>query len=244
MSIDAPRYGVLNGRLDAPAARRMARVAELLGDQLRQQVVFIGASLLPLMETEDHVLSASRATDDVDAVIATATYSLKHDFESALRAKGFRHDVGVATHVDRWRTPDDVIFDCVSCGQHVGGTGNALDRWVYDQAVETDLPPRTRHASAVGLLLLKVAAYTDRGASSPMASKDLSDITTLFATRPELVGEVSVSESDARAPIAAWCQAVANSPRMISAIRSHIASRQPMFEGVDDLVLERMRRLV
>ena len=116
MSIDAPRYGVLNGRLDAPAARRMARVAELLGDQLRQQVVFIGASLLPLMETEDHVLSASRATDDVDAVIATATYSLKHDFESALRAKGFRHDLGAAAHVERWRTPDGGLFDCVSCG--------------------------------------------------------------------------------------------------------------------------------
>ena len=51
----------------------MSRVTEQLGDVLRGQVVFIGASLLPLMETEENVLSASRANYDVDAVTATSS---------------------------------------------------------------------------------------------------------------------------------------------------------------------------
>ena len=50
-------YGALPGRLESPAVRRMAQVAELLRESLRKRVVFIGASLLPLMETEEHVIS-------------------------------------------------------------------------------------------------------------------------------------------------------------------------------------------
>ena len=157
MSDTEPTYGRLPGRLESPAVRRMAQVAELLGDTLRKRVVFIGASLLPLVETEENVLSASRATDDVDAVTATTSYSQKFALEEALRARGFRNDVRRPTHVDRWIAPDGVIFDCVACGRHTGGTGNDNDLWVIDHAVETDLPPRARHASAVGLLRLKLA---------------------------------------------------------------------------------------
>ena len=239
----AKSYGALPGRLDAPSVRRMSRVAEQLGDALRGQVVFIGASLLPLMETEENVLSESRATDDVDAVTATSSYGRKFDFEQALRARGFRNDVRDGTHLDRWRSPDGVTFDCVSCGAHVGGTANADDLWTIEQAVETDLPPLVRHASAVGLLLLKSAAYRDRGATSPITSKDLSDIATLLATRPILPDEVSAAELTAKKRLADSCRSLVKNPRVVAAIRSHIAAREPLFDGVDDLVLERTKRI-
>ncbi len=163
-------YGALPGRLDSPAVRRMAQVAELLGESLRKRVVFIGASLLPRMETEEHVISASRATDDGDSVTATTSYSQKFSLEDALRARGFRNDVRQRTHVDRWLAPGGVIFDCVSCGRHTGGTDSENDLRLIDHAVETDLPPLVRHATAVGLLRLKLASYEDRGAASPVAS--------------------------------------------------------------------------
>ena len=236
-------YGALPGRRDAPSVRRISRVAEQLGDALRGQVVFIGASLLPLMETEENVLSASRATDDVDAVTVTASYSKKCDFEQALRARDFRNDVRDGAHLDRWRTPDGVTFDCVSCGAHVGGTGNADDLWVITHAVETDLPPRVRHASAVGLLLLKCAAYRDRGGTSPITSKDLSDIATLLATRPQLPDEVAAARQPVRARLVEACRSLVENRRVVAAIRSHIDSRQPLYDGVDDLVLERMKRI-
>ncbi len=236
-------YGRLPGRLETPAVRRLTQVAEQLGDRLRRRVVFIGASLLPLMETEEHVLSGSRATDDVDAVTATTSYGDKFELDEALRAQGFRNAMGERAHVDRWRAPNGVIFDCVSCGSHLGGTGSADDLWVIDHAVETDLPPPVRHASAVGLLLLKSSAYQDRGASSPITSKDLSDIAAMFAARPQLVNEVAATDQNVRETLAGRCRVLLESPRVVSAIRSHISSRQPLFEGVDDLILERMRQL-
>lgn len=236
-------YGALPGRLEAPAVRRLVQVAEQLGDRLRRRVVFIGASLLPLMETEEHVLATSRATNDVDAVTATTSYGDKFELDEALRVQGFRNVTGDRSHADRWRAPNGVIFDCVSCGAHLGGTGSADDLWVVDHAVETDLPPIVRHASAVGLLLLKSGAYQDRGASSPITSKDLSDIVAMFATRPQLASEVAAADQNVRETLAGRCRALVGIPRVVSAIRSHIASLQPLFEGVDDLILERMRQL-
>ena len=131
----------------------------------------------------------------------------------------------------------------MSCGAHVGGTGNADDLWVITHAVETRLPPRARHASAVGLLLLKSAAYRDRGATSPMASKDLSDIATLLATRPRLSEDVAATEQPVRERLVEVFRSLVENPRVVAAIRSHIASREPLFNGVDDLVLERMGRI-
>ncbi len=221
----------------------MAQVAELLGESLRKRVVFIGASLLPLMETVEHVISASRATDDVDAVTATTSYSHKFAFEEALRARGFRNDMRQRAHADRWLAPGGGVFDCVSRGRHTGGTGSENDPWVIDHAVETDLPPLVRHATAVGLLRLKVAAYADRGAASPVASKDLSHIATILATRPVLPAEVRAMKNDVRVLIANRCHALLNNLRGIAAIRSHIASRQPLFDGVDELVLDRLREI-
>ena len=221
----------------------MATVAEQLGQVLRHRIVFIGASLLPLMETEDHVLSTLRPTDDVDAVTVTASYVKKGALDERLRAQGFTHDVGDGTHMDRWRSPTGVIFHCVSCGAHVGGTGNPEDLWVIDHAVETDLPPRVRHASAVGLLRLKLSTYGDRGARDPLGSKDLSDIATLLATRPQLVAEVHATDPVVADAITEKIRALLLTHRTVSAIRAHVGECGPLFQGVDDLVLERLQAL-
>jgi len=189
------------------------------------------------------VFAEFRATHDVDAVTVTASYTQKGALEERLRAQGFRHDMSDRTHADRWRSPTDVIFDCVSCGEHTGGTGNPADRWVIDHAVETELPPKVRHASAVGLLRLKLAAYADRGVRDPLGSKDLSDITTLLATRPQIVEEVRSSDPAVTEGLAVMIRALLHGPRALSAVRAHVGERGPLFEGIDDLVLERLHRL-
>ncbi|MBL0169507.1 MAG: hypothetical protein IPP90_02100 [Gemmatimonadaceae bacterium] len=221
----------------------MATVANQLGPVLRQRVVFIGASLLPLMETEDEVFAELRPTDDVDAVIITASYVQKGALDERLRAQGFRHEVSDRTHVDRWRSPSDVIFDCISCGAHLGGTGNPDEFWVINHAVDIDLPPQVRHASAVGLLRLKLSAYADRGALDPLGSKDLSDIATLLATRPPIVEEVQSSEPVVAAALAKRIRALLDTPRALSAIRAHVVERGPLFDGVEFQVIERLETL-
>lgn len=218
----------------------MAIVAEQLGEVLRSRVVFIGAAILPLMESEDAVFDRFRSTDDVDAITITASYVQKGALDERLRARGFRHDRSDGAHVDRWRSPSDVIFDCVSCGAHVGGTGNAAERWVIEHAVEIDLPPRVRIGSAVGLLRLKLAAYEDRGARDPLMSKDLSDIATLLATRPQIVAEVRTAEQQIVTAIAKQIRTMLSAVHTKSAIRAHVKERGPLFEGIDDLVLARL----
>jgi hypothetical protein len=220
----------------------MAGVADALGEHICAKIVFIGASLLPLLETEPDVLESARPTKDVDAVTAASSYWRKEELGEQLRARGFKNDAG-GRHMDQWCAPDGTQFDLVSCGAHAGGTGNADDKWVIANAVETSLPPRIRHASAVGLLLLKCAAYRDRGAMAPGASKDLADIAALVATRAELGAEVSAAPDPIRRFIGAEIAKMLLTQRTMGAIRSHIEDRKPLIEDVADTVIARMRAM-
>lgn len=227
-------------RRDDPSIARMARVAHALGPELCARVVFIGASLLPLLETEADVLSSPRPTRDVDAVTATRTYTQKAMLEERLRERGFKNAMA-ATHMDRWHAPDGTLFDLVSCGSHSGGTG-AHDEWVITNAIETSLPPTIRHASAVGLLLLKCAAYRDRGAKAPAASKDLADIAALIATRPGLEAEMRGAPEEIRVFVGSEIARMLT-PRTVSAIRAHIDDREPLIAGVADTVIEQLKAM-
>lgn len=224
-----------------PAIARLARVANALGPELCARVVFIGASLLPLLETEADVLSSPRPTRDVDAVTATRTYTQKAMLEERLRERGFKTSM-LATHMDRWKAPDGTPFDLVACGSHSGGTGNAHDEWVITNAIETFLPPTIRHASGVGLLLLKCAAYRDRGAMAPAASKDLADIAALIATRSGLEAELRGAPEEIRLFVGAEIAKMLT-PRTVSAIRAHIDDREPLIVGVADTVIGQLKAM-
>jgi hypothetical protein len=229
-------------RTNPVVARLLTRFADALGPDLRSRVVFIGASLLPLLETEVNVLSSPRPTRDVDAVIATRSYTQKAMLDERLRARGFRNAMD-ATHMDRWRAPDGTLFDLVACGTHSGGTGNANDEWVVANAVETTLPPRIRHASAVGLLLLKCGAYRDRGAMSPATSKDLADIAALIATRRELEGELRRAPDHIQRFVGHAIDGMLT-PRCVGAIRAHIEDREPLIARVTDIVIAQLTAML
>lgn len=226
---------------ESPAVQRMARVAEALGGDLCARVVFIGAAVLPLLETERSVLEAPRPTKDVDGVVGTTSYTAKARLEEAMRARQFRHDQ--TGHMDRWVAPDGTLFDLVGCGAHPGGTGNQHDQWAVDHAVEVSLPPTVRHASAVGWLLLKCGAYHDRGRAAPLGSKDLADIAALCATRPGLVEEVTAAPGEIRAAIGRTLRDVLADGRARGAVTSHIEDLAPLIPGVADQVLERIQQL-
>jgi len=221
----------------------MARIARALGPALCTRVVCIGASVLPLLETEPDVLGSLRTTRDVDAITLTASYWRKVELEQALLTLGFRQVTEPTTHADRWRAPDDTVFDLVSCGDHTGGTGNDADRWVIAHAGTVDLPPLVQHASAVGLLLLKCAAFRDRGAQWPRESKDLADIATLLATRPEIVQEVRDAPAEIHAVLADHCAALVGDKRIVEAVRGHMDDRDPLIDDVAETVLARLREM-
>jgi hypothetical protein len=220
-----------------PAVDRLIRVAEALGDKLRERIVFIGGSILPLLQTDHQVFGSPRPTKDVDGVVATQRYSEKAGIEDDLRNRQFRNVMESPAHMDRWRAPDGTTFDLVSCGDHAGGTGNPDDLFAIETAISLNLPPLVRHASAVGFLLLKCRAFHDRGSKVPLISKDLMDIVALVATRPELADELAEAPNRIQLIVREEITRLLANPFAVSAIPSHIADREPFAEDVESNVM-------
>lgn len=174
-----------------PSIARIAGVARAL-DELSRDVVFIGGSIAPLLQT-DPVLPRVRPTTDVDAIVASTSYASQHAREVRMRTLGFTTDT--SGHAHRWRAPDGTHFALVPAGEHLGATGSEWDQAAIDTAVFSEVEPglRIRHASAPGFLALKWAAFEDRGASDPFNSEDLEDILALVVSRNVLVAEFNTA---------------------------------------------------
>lgn len=207
-----PRF---TGR-STPALDRLRRIARQLGP-LRDRVVFIGGAVAPLLQS-DEVLPRVRPTNDVDAVIATSSYAELGPLRDALRTRGFSEaavppEHGATTHMHRWIAPDGGgPFDLVPVGEHPGGTGAAADAYAVESAMRIDLreqddeaPCVVRHASPIAFLLLKWAAYRDRGRENPFDSHDLEDIVAVIASRPTVVTEGRETPHAVRRALAAHC---------------------------------------
>jgi hypothetical protein len=179
-----------------PAVARIVSVARALGE-LSGDVVFIGGAIAPLLQT-NQVIPRVRPTDDVDAIVASTQYASYSALEERIRALGFTTEIAEQKHAHRWRAPDGTPFDLVPAGKHLGGTGGEWDAMAIAEAVESEVGTdfKIRHASAMGFLGLKWAAFWDRGVQDPFRSEDLEDILALLVSRNELVREFK--ESPAR----------------------------------------------
>jgi len=71
-----------------PNVAILERVAEQLGDALRQEMVFVGGSVAGLLIT-DPAMPAIRPTEDVDLIFEALVLADYHRFEKTLRARGF-----------------------------------------------------------------------------------------------------------------------------------------------------------
>jgi hypothetical protein len=172
-----------------PSTARIAGVARALGE-LCGDVVFIGGAIAPLLQTNP-VMPRVRPTDDVDAIVASTGYASHSAMEARLRVLGFTTEIEARRHVHRWRAPDGTLFDLVSAGEHLGGTGGTWDQVALETAVKTEIEAglEIRHASATGFLALKWAAFQDRGVADPFRSEDLEDILALLVSRDTIVSE-------------------------------------------------------
>lgn len=209
------------------AARRQAvddlvRVARALGP-LRDQVVFIGGAIAPLLQQEPPFAHA-RATSDVDAVVATTSYGRMHEVEVSLRQAGFRQGPSGGRHMYRWISPDGIPFDLVPAGEHTGGSGSSWDALAIATALTAELAPglAIRHASAPAFLALKWAAHEDRGRTDPLTSHDLEDIVALLASRPGLPSEVAAAPKELREFVRARAGSLLADPDIRYLLAAHL----------------------
>jgi predicted nucleotidyltransferase len=173
-------------------------VAEALGEDLCQQIAFVGGCTTALLLTDEYALEEVRYTDDVDLVVHLTGYAQWQALVAQLKQNGFK------------QSPQDAVICRLRLGElkvdfmpEEAETANLLgcnNRWFSDGLASAqwhELPSgcRIRLFSPPYFLASKLEAYAGRGAQNPLGSQDLEDILNLVNGREELLAEVVSAEA-------------------------------------------------
>lgn len=182
--------------------RMLQTVAEALGSDLRERLVFVGGCTTALFMTDEITLEGVRATDDVDLIVDLAGYAAWAEMQARLRERGFAE-----SHEDT-----------VICRMRLGGLKvdfmpddpkilGFTNRW-YAKGIATAVThPLTgtldiRRLAPELFVATKLEAYLGRGRGDLLASRDLEDILLIVDGRPEIVAEVLAADDEIRQFIA------------------------------------------
>lgn len=176
-------------------------VAEALGDDLCQEMVFVGGCSTAVLITDEITLQEVRATDDVDLIVGLAGQAQWLQLQQTLISKGFTvsgdDDVYCRMRLGYLKVdfmPDD---------PNILGFSN---RW-YKEGIATaivyTLPSgrEIKRLTSPLFLATKFEAYKGRGQNDPLGSHDLEDIINVVDGRPELFAEVQAASSEVRSYI-------------------------------------------
>lgn len=181
-----------------PNVAMMEIVAERLGNDLRDEFVFIGGAVTGLLITDPGQPSI-RPTEDVDLIVHAAVRADYQRIEEGLRQRGFVNDQSWDAPICRWRV-GGVTVDVMPTLEEVLGFTN---RW-YPLALTTAMPARLpsgmtiRLVSAPVFLATKFVAFADRGKSDYLFSHDLGDLIAVIDGRDELIAECTQCPAELR----------------------------------------------
>lgn len=183
-------------------------------DDLLPEVVFVGGATVELWIT-DPGAPPVRPTKDVDIVVEIANRGAFYDFETRLRAHGFREDQEDGV-ICRWQhDASDLILDAMPSEASILGFENRWQGAGAPHAINRDLPSGTtiRALSPPYLLATKLEAFKDRGRGDFLASRDFADIIALVDGRRELIAEIAAAGQDVRDYLAQEVEVLLNAPR-------------------------------
>lgn len=210
-------------------------VAERLGDELREQVVFVGGAVAGLLIT-DPAMPEIRSTEDVDLVCRALVLADYHRVEKMLRARGFVQDLRLQAPICRWRT-GPVAVDVMPTLETVLGFSN---RW-YPLALASGqfvaLPSgRTiRLITAPVFLATKLEAFAGRGQGDFLFSHDLGDLLAVVDGRESLFEECRVSPPELRDYLGERFSALLATPSFVEALAAHLPGDAASQERLPEL---------
>ena len=211
-------------------------VAEALGDDLRQRLVFVGGCTTALFITDPITLEDVRATDDVDLIIDLAGYGEWAQLQEQLRQRGFSEspddDVICRMRLKELKVdfmPDDADILGFSNQWYAQGIATAVTHALTDALRIKRLTPDLFVAT-------KLEAFRGRGQDDLIMSRDIEDILLVVDGRKELLDEIRNAESEVRVFIATAFRALWQHHDFDTFIEGNI--RGP--EGRTDIVRERM----
>lgn len=190
--------------------RMLETVANALGDDLRERLVFVGGCTTALFITDEVVLESVRATDDVDLIVDLVGRPQWAQLQDQLRNKGFAESPDDNV-ICRMRL-GDLKVDFMPDDESILGFSN---RW-YAKGIETAVTCSLTDALEIRRLTpelfvaTKLEAYLSRGNNDLLASRDMEDILLVVDGREELVAEIQHADDDVRHFIAEQFTAALN----------------------------------
>lgn len=177
------------------AESMLMHVATSLGSELLDEMAFVGGCTTGLLVTDEFSLQQVRFTDDVDVIVNVMGVSGWYQLRDQLLACGFTEAVGDTVNC-RMRLGELKVDFMPDDAEALGFT----NRW-YRQALHSASPHRLRNEVTIRVvtppyfIATKLEAYKGRGNDDPLSSHDVEDILTLFDGRPELVSEITQSDT-------------------------------------------------
>ena len=208
---------------------------------LLDEVALLGGAAVGLLLT-DPGAAPVRGTFDLDVIIEISSYPEYLLLEERMRALGFRQSPEDAI-VCRWRV-NHLVIDVMPTNEQILGFGN---RW-YGPALRNAEwvnigSQRVRVVTAPFFLATKLEAFRGRGQGDYLGSRDMEDIIALVDGRPELAGEVQISDPELRSYLHAEFLNLLSTTGFVEAIPGHLlpdgASQQRRAQ-----IIERLREIV
>lgn len=214
-------------------------VADALGDDLCQQMVFVGGCSTAVLITDEITLQEVRATDDVDLIIDLAGMAQWMQLQERLRDKGFTVS-GEDEVICRMRLGNLKVDFMPDDPNILGFTNRWYKEGIYT-AINFALPSGRviKHLTPPLFLATKLEAYNGRGQNDPLGSHDLEDIINVVDGRPELLREVELADVEVRDYLAKEFHALLEHPDFEGFIYGNI--RGP--DGRAEIVVKRVSAL-
>ncbi|MBF0471723.1 MAG: hypothetical protein HQL48_10165 [Gammaproteobacteria bacterium] len=215
-------------------------VAQALGDELLQQVLFAGGSATGLLVNDRWVRQRMRYTEDVDLIVTLISGEQWYQFEQQLVARGFTQRLD-ETVICRYYI-DQLAVDFMPDDSRVLGFSN---RW-YADAVRSATAYALSDELTIPLitspyfLATKLDAYTGRGDNDPLSSHDCEDIVNLIDGRATLVSEVAAAPFLLQQAIAEQLQPLLANRNFEYLVQSSCQNR----EAYAELIFTRIEALI
>ena len=218
----------------------LLQVAQALGPELCQQVVFAGGCTTALLVTDDFTREGVRHTNDVDLIISLKGTVEYHKLQRRLRQQGFRD----ASHQED--VPQGAMFlgdlrvDFMPDDEKILGFTNRWYRAALETATDYPLDQTTaiRLIDPVYFAATKVEAWLGRGSNDPLASQDIEDLLNLVDGRSVWLQEVAKAPAQVRGYLAEQIAALLEHRDIEYAIQGASQGDAPRARLIHDRLLQ------
>lgn len=210
-------------------------VAQSLGDDLLEKVVFVGGCTTALLVDDVVTLQHIRSTEDVDMIVEVLSKSEYQDLCQKLRQRGFKESVEDDV-ICRWRL-GSMIVDVMPTDQEILGFSNIWYPEAVKFAKSYQLPSNRiiRVVSPTYFLATKIEAFAGRGNNDFLVSQDIEDILSLIDGCSSLIADLHAANKKVKSAIAVAIQTFLNESDFEYQVQSVAQDRQH-----ENLLFERL----